>query len=85
MVTYPVLPLLYCPALFVLFEWRWPPYIKVDVVGNPAVPQYRVLCGSVAQEIAVEGLGFPVGDDLVTGFQPHFGLSLGLVCGCVLP
>lgn len=82
-VTYPVLPLLYCPALFVLFEWRWPLYIKVEVVRSPAVPQYWVAYGYVAHEVAVEG--FPMGDDLITGFQPHLGLSLGLVCGCVLP
>lgn len=82
-VTYPVLHLLCCPALFVLFEWRWPLYIKVEVVGTPAVPQHWVLCGSVSQEVATEGLGFPTGDDLITGFQPHLALSLGLVCGCL--
>lgn len=49
-VTYPVLPLLYCPALSVLFEWRWPLYIKVEVVGNPTVPQYWVLRGSVPKK-----------------------------------
>lgn len=80
-VTYPVLPLLCCPVLFVLFQWRWPLCIKVEVVGEPAVPQYWVPWGSVAHEVAVEG--FPVGDGLVIGFQPHLGLSLGLVCGCV--
>ena len=58
-------------------------YIKVEMVGNPAVPQYWVVYGHVALEVAAEC--FPVGDDLITGFQPHLGLSLGLVCGCILP
>lgn len=44
-----------------------------------------MVCGSVAHEVAVEGLGFPMGYDLVPGFQPQLGLSLWLVCGCALP
>lgn len=46
--TFPVLPLPYCPALFVLVERRWPLYIKVEVVGNQAMCQYWGACGSIA-------------------------------------